>query len=195
MAKAVADEMKKKAKEWRIASQATDRVPVYFNCIAFDMNNAPIYLPRYDEGNGQMVLNEMVPAYMEALVEVDGVVVGTTSPDPSAIFLTPRLHSLRMTRAGYDDMVMKIKPHDGFVLTVPMRAGEGEIGRMIKWINQAASWTKDMGKFESEREVAKGLAEMLKNSGIQISHKTDMRSDVKIEADKLPEVIKNIITK
>ena len=195
MAKAVADEMKKRAKEWRVASQATDRVPVYFNCIAFDLNNAPIYLPRYDEGKGQMVLNEMVPAYMEALVEVDGVAVGTTSPDPSAIFLTPRLHNLRMTRAGYDDVIMKIKPHDGFMLTVPMRAGEGEINKMKEWINQAAAWTKDMGAFEAEAEIAKGMAEMLRNSGIQISHKTDMKSDVKVEADKFPDVIKNIIKK
>ncbi len=153
-------------KKWREASKASSGIPVQFVVHAYNMDNTPLYLPRYT-GEKQM-LNEMVPAQIMANVEVDGLAVGST---PCTLPMSPGMHKIRISRQGYDDVAMTIKPNDGMIVAVPMRMTEGEMKRLQSSIEFMQRMTKEREVNQAMVEVLQGEAQKLRQSGFKIDAK------------------------
>ncbi|MEI7946300.1 MAG: PEGA domain-containing protein [bacterium] len=166
MAEKLASDMKKNATKWREASLAASGIPVKFNVFAYNMDNTPIYLPVYD--GQKKVLNETVPAQIEANIEVDGITLGTT---PCTTPMTPGLHKVRFTRKGYDDVSMTVKPMQDMSLAVSMRMTEGESGRLRETIDFMHKITMERELNQAQVERLKGEAQMLRQSGFKIDSK------------------------
>ena len=153
-------------KKWREASKASSGIPVQFVVHAYNMDNTPLYLPRYT-GEKQM-LNSLVPAQIMANVEVDGLVVGST---PCTIPMSPGMHKIRISRQGYDDVAMTIKPNDGMIVAVPMRMTEGEMKRLQGSIAFMQRMTTEREMNQTKIEVLQGEAQMLRQSGFKVDAK------------------------
>jgi hypothetical protein len=161
-------------RKWREASKALSGIPVQFVVQAYNMDNMPLYLPRYD-GEKQM-LNNLVPAQIMANVEVDGLVAGST---PCTIPLSPGMHKIRISRQGYDDVAMTIKPNDGMVVSVPMRMTEGEMNRLQNSIEFMQRMTKEREINQAQVELLQGAAQELRQSGIRIDAKEMPKIEMK----------------
>ncbi len=153
-------------RKWREASKALSGIPVQFVVQAYNMDNMPLYLPRY-EGEKQM-LNNLVPAQIMANIEVDGMTVGST---PCTITLSPGIHKVRISRQGYDDVAMTVKPHDGMIVSVPMRMTEGEMTRLQGSIEFMQKMTKEREMNQAQAELLQGAAQKLRQSGIKVDAK------------------------
>jgi len=161
-------------RKWREASKALSGIPVQFVVQAYNMDNMPLYLPRY-EGEKQM-LNNLVPAQIMANIEVDGMTVGST---PCTIPLSPGIHKVRIFRQGYDDVTMTIKPHDGMIVSVPMRMTEGEMNRLQGSIEFMQKMTKEREVNQAQAELLQGAAQNLRQSGIKIDAKEMPKVEMK----------------
>ncbi len=161
-------------RKWREASKALSGIPVQFVVQAYNMDNMPLYLPRYD-GEKQM-LNNLVPAQIMANVEVDGLVAGST---PCTLPLSPGMHKIRISRQGYDDVAMTIKPNDGMVVSVPMRMTEGEMKRLQNSIEFMQRMTKEREINQAQVELLQGAAQELRQSGIRIDAKEMPKIEMK----------------
>ena len=164
MAKKLAADMEKNADKWRKASLIGTRVPVTFDAQAMTMDKQPMYIYRVDLEN-KVVNDAQVPVRVAALVDVDGVTVGTTDCE---VLLTPGMHKVRVWRQGMDDVNMTINAKEGLVVNVPMRITEGEMKRIQElqaFIHLMSSQEKIT---DAQAEKIRGEAEMLRNSHIRI---------------------------
>ncbi|MDD4019021.1 MAG: PEGA domain-containing protein [Kiritimatiellae bacterium] len=168
------DDILKNERKWREASKALSGIPVQFVVQAYNMDNSPIYLPRYD-GEKKM-LNDLVPAQLMANVEVDGLSVGST---PCTVQLAPGMHKVRITRQGYDDITLAIKPRDGLIVSVAMRMTEGEMSRLRSSIEFMQRMTKEREISQALVERLQGEAQMLRNSGIKVDAKEMPKIEMK----------------
>lgn len=157
------------ADTWREASLALNGIEVTFSTTAYDMNNQPIYLPKYDK-NKQV--NSRIPATIAASIEIDGVTKGSTT---CTIPLAPGMHKVRFTRPGYDDLTMTITPREGLNLAVNMRMTASEYERIKDSINFMNDLTMKRELNQAEVMKIEGAAKMLEQSGIRI------------DVDELPE--------
>ena len=161
----LAAEMKAKAKIWRRSSLAKSKIPVYFDVLAMSMDSQPMYMPKFDTNEAQVVLGTLVPARIAALVEVDGVTVGTTD---CTVPLAPGLHKVRFLRDGHDPVTMTINPHEGLNVVAHMRVTEGEMKRiqaLQKFVNDL---TVNRKVNEAIVKQYEGMAELLRNSHIRV---------------------------
>ena len=171
MAKRLAADMKKNAKEWR--EKVKTLVPVSFDAQAMTMDNQPLYI-QFDMLLNQVVRNDaQVPVRVAALVDVDGVTVGTTD---CVVPLVKGMHKVRVHRQGMDDVHMTINAQDGLKVNVPMRVTEGEMLRVQALQKNIHDMTLAKETNQAIAEKIRGEAEMLRNS------------HVRIDADNLPDV-------
>ena len=168
MAAKLAKDMNANAKRWRDSSLAKSRIPVYFDTLAMSMDSQPMYMPRFDTEQEMVVMGSQVPARIAALVEVDGVVVGTTD---CTVPLSPGLHKVRVHRDGQDDVTMTINAREGLQIVVPMRITEGEMKRIQSLQKFVNDLTVDRKVSEAVIKKYEGEAEMLRNSHIRIDAK------------------------
>lgn len=169
----VAKEMISKAKIWRRSSLAKSKIPVYFDVLAMSMDSQPMYVPQFDTNAAQVVLGTQVPARIAALVEVDGITVGTTD---CTVPLTPGLHKVRFLRDGHDAVTMTINAREGLAIVAPMRVTEGEMKRIQALQQFVNDLTVDRKVNEAIIKRYEGEAEMLRNSHIRV------------DADNLPDI-------
>ena len=161
----LAGEMKAKAKMWRQSSLAKSKIPIYFDVLAMSMDSQPMYVPKFDTNAEQVVLGTQVPARVAALVEVDGVTVGTTD---CLVPLAPGMHKVRFLRDGNDAVSITINAREGLKIVAPMRVTEGEMKRiqtLQKFVNDLTVSRKVSEAIVKQYE---GEAEMLRNSHIRI---------------------------
>ena len=169
----VAKEMKSKAKMWRQSSLAKSKIPVLFDVLAMSMDSQPMYVPQFDTNAAQVVLGTQVPTRIAALVEIDGITVGTTD---CTVPLTPGLHKVRFLRDGHDAVSMTINAREGLSIVAPMRVTEGEMKRIQALQQFVNNLTVDRKVNEALIKQYEGEAEMLRNSHIRV------------DADNLPDV-------
>ncbi|NLL83518.1 MAG: PEGA domain-containing protein [Lentisphaerae bacterium] len=165
LAAKMAKEMNAKAAQWRVSSLAKSKIPVFFDTLAMSMDNQPIYLPAFDPDKEQISLGTQVPARIAAIVEVDGVAVGTTDCE---VPVTPGIHKVRIYSDGHDDVNLTIEAREGLKIVAPMRITEGEMTRIQKLQRFIHNLTTDRKLNEAQLETIKGQAEMLRNSHIRI---------------------------
>lgn len=161
----LAQDMLKNAGRWREASLARSKIPVSFDAIAMTMDEQPLYLPEFDPAAGQVNLESQVPVRIMALVEVDGVTVGTTDCE---VPLTPGLHKVRFYREGHDPVSMTINAREGLRIITPMRITQGEMQRVQKLQKFIHDLTLERKTGEAVVKQIEGEAEMLRNSHIRI---------------------------
>lgn len=171
----LAAEMKAKAKTWRQSSLAKSKIPVYFDVLAMSMDSQPMYVPKFDTDAAQVVLGSQVPARIAALVEVDGVTVGTTD---CTVALAPGLHKVRFLRDGQDAVAMTINPYEGLKIVAHMRVTEGEMKRIQALQKFVHDLTVNRKVNEAIVKQYEGMAEMLRNSHIRVDAKN--LPDVKV---------------
>lgn len=166
IAEALAEEILSHATTWRFASVDIVGIPVTFDVSAYDMNNQPIYLPMYD--GTTPVVNERKPASVSATIEVDGVVVGTSS---QTIMMPSGMHKVRISRPGYDDITMHMVPRDGMIVGVNLRMQQSEYNRIKDSITFMHQLTTDRELNQAEVKVLEGHAKELEQSGVRIDAK------------------------
>lgn len=165
VAEKLAKEMIARAAIWRKSSLTKSKIPVFFDTLAMSMDNQPMYVPQFDTNQAQVVLGTQVPARIAALVEVDGVTVGTTDCE---VPLTPGVHKVRFYSDGHDDVTMTINAREGLKIVAPMRITEGEMERIQKLQSFINDLTLKRKFGEAEVKVLEGEAEKLRNSHIRI---------------------------
>lgn len=118
------------------------------------------------------------------VVEVDGVVVGTT---PSPILAPRGLHKLRVTRPDFEtfEATVNLAP-DRPALVIPMKMTAAGLARVREMSAFFEGLKRDARLTDAQVAVLEGYAEMLRNSKVSIERKTDIRSDVKVETDEAP---------
>lgn len=161
----LAAEMKAKAKTWRQSSLAKSKIPVFFDVLAMSMDSQPMYVPKFDTNAAQVVLGLQVPARIAALVEVDGVAVGTTD---CTVALTPGLHKVRFLRDGHDAVAMTINPYEGLKIVAHLRVSEGEMKRIQALQTFVNDLTVNRKVNEAIVKQYEGMAELLRNSHIRV---------------------------
>ncbi len=166
LAVAIKKSMLENAAYWRAASRERNGIKVRFIAEAADTDNKPFYLPYYD-GN-QVVLRDGVPVQVTAMVEVNGVVQGTA---PCDVFMGKGLHKVRLSRPGYDDVTMTVKPSEGLVLATAMRMTEAEAQRLRGSIEFMQKMTQQKDLSQAEVKRLEGEAQMFRQSGYKIDAK------------------------
>ena len=170
----VAKEMISKAKMWRRSSLTKSKFPVIFDIQAMSMESQPMYMPQFDTNATRVALGiTNMPFYLTALVEVDGVAVGSTR---CTVPLTPGPHKVRFLRDGHDAVSMTINAREGLIIVAPMRVTEGEMKRIQTLQAFVNDLTVDRKMNEALIKRYEGEAEMLRNSHIRV------------DADNLPDV-------
>ncbi|MDO5462923.1 MAG: PEGA domain-containing protein [bacterium] len=170
LAESLAEDMLEKVSSWREVEANTIGLPVTFSVMAYDMNNQPIYLPAYD--GKTPVIRSVTPAKLNATIEIDGVVMGSTE---TPIPLVKGIHKVRISHPGYDPLTLHITPREGMVVSVNLRMNQAEYNRIKDSIDFMHTLTKDREINQAKVKVLEGHAKELEQSG--------MRFDVK----ELPE--------
>lgn len=118
------------------------------------------------------------------VVEIDGVVVGTT---PAPILAPRGLHKLRVTRPDFEtfEATVNLAP-DRPALVIPMKMTAAGLARVKEMSAFFEGLKRERRLTEAEVAVLEGYAEMLRNSKVSIERKTDIKSDVKVETDEAP---------
>jgi hypothetical protein len=141
LADQVAKEMSANAAKWRNSSLATAKVDVEFDVLAHDQDSLPLYLPAFDPDAKEPVSFEReFPARVNAIVEVDGIAVGTTN---CKVPLVRGLHKVRFQRDGHDDIHLTINVQEGLKIAPYMRMTEGEKNQLKKFRDELRAATKD----------------------------------------------------
>ena len=165
LAKRIAADMKKNARDWRKSELDKAMVPVSFDAQAMTMDNQPLYI-QFDMIIDQVVRNDaQVPVRVAALVDVDGVTVGTTD---CVVPLAKGMHKVRIHRQGMDDVNMTINAQAGLVVNAPMRITEGEMKRVHELQKQIHDMTLAKETNQALADMVRGKAEMLRNSHIRV---------------------------
>ena len=109
------------------------------------------------------------------VVEIDGVVVGTT---PSPINAVKGLRKLRVTRPDYEPFsaTINVQPGNG-PMVIPMKITAAGMARIREMSDFFQALKKDQQLTEAQVKVLEGYAEQLRNSKISIDQKTDVKVD------------------
>jgi len=161
----LAKNMNDNASQWRESSLAKSKIPVHFDATAMTMDSQPLFLPKFALGERSVALDSQMPVRVAALVEVDGLVVGTTD---CTVPIAPGLRKVRVFRDGLDDVTMTINAFEGLKILVPMRITEGEMKRVQELQKFIVANTAAGMLTEAAAEKIKGEAEMLRNSHVRI---------------------------
>ena len=161
----LAKNMNDNAQAWRVSSLEQSKIPVTFDAQAMTMDSQPLFLPKFALDERQVALESQMPVRVAALVEVDGVAVGTTD---CTVPIAPGLRKVRVFRDGLDDVTMTINAFEGLKLVVPMRITEGEMRRVQELQKFIVANTAAGILTEAAAEKIKGEAEMLRNSHVRI---------------------------
>lgn len=167
LAQNIVTNMKDNAQKWRLASLKSSGIKVTFVVTAYDMNNKPIYLPKYEGANN--IVTDRIPATIAANIEIDGVTKGSTT---CTIPLSSGLHKVRLSRPGYDDVAMTITPSEGLQIAVNLRMTEGEYARIKDTISFMQQLTIQRELSQAEVKRIEGHAKMLEQSGFRIDAKS-----------------------
>ncbi|MEM1330013.1 MAG: PEGA domain-containing protein [Planctomycetota bacterium] len=126
-----------------------------------------------DDGSGGFTLTatEYQLSAMDVTIELDGVVVGNA---PGAVEGAPGLHRIRLTREGFspwERMINLREPEGGgpMTLNVAMQLDETGARRFREFTAQFQGLKQGERLSRAQAEVAEGLAEMFRNSGIRIN--------------------------
>ena len=147
-------------------------IPVNFKVLAYDMNNKPIYLPAVAQDNS--ILNDRIPSEIAATVEVDGIARGTSG---CTVRMSRGIHSVRISRPGYDDVTLSVVPSEELTLTVSLRMTPAEYARVKDSIEFMHRLTMEREQNMAAVEERRGHAKMLEQSGFRVT------------TDRLPETI------
>lgn len=172
LAEKMAALIRKKSPAWREASMEKSGIPVNFKVLAYDMNNKPIYLPAVAQDNS--ILNDRIPSEIAATVEVDGIARGTSG---CTVRMSRGIHSVRISRPGYDDVTLAVVPSEELTLTVSLRMTPAEYARVKDSIEFMHRLTMEREQNMAAVEERKGHAKMLEQSGFRVT------------TDRLPETI------
>jgi hypothetical protein len=122
-----------------------------------------------------------------ATIEVNGLLVGSTSATvPQKV--PAGINRLRISRPGYEPIERNVNFVEGQTLIIPMRMDAQGMARMKEIVAGLQQIKRNAALTDAEVEVLQGQATYLKQSGIRLDHRTDVKSDVKVDADKLPDI-------
>ncbi len=194
LADTVAQDMLKKADQFREASAVGD-IPVTIRCNARDLQGNEISLTDIGvtEDNRVVKGKDTQPLQVVATVAFDGMVMGST---PATVKVKPGPHKLRLTRPGFDDAEMTVKAAEGMDLTVTMQMSNEGFTRWLQIRDALNALDVSRKMTDAEAERIRGIAQMFRQSGYRIDHrsnvksdsKSDVKSDVKVDAKELPDV-------
>ena len=130
-----------------------------------------------DDGNGGFTLapSQYQLEAIAVTVELDGVVVGSA---PGTIEASPGLHRIRLTREGFspwERMINLRTPQDGgpMTLNVAMQLDETGMQRFREFTTLFQGLKEGERLSRSQAELAQGMAQMFRQSGIRIDWRAE----------------------
>ena len=186
LAETVAQDMLKKADAFREASAIGD-IPVTIRCNARDLQGNEISLTDISitEDNRIVKGKDTTPLQVVATVAFDGMVMGST---PATVKVKPGAHKLRLSRPGFTDAEMTVKAVEGMDLVVTMQMSDEGFTRWLQIRDALNALDTSRKLTDAEVERIRGIAQMFRQSGFKIDHRSDVKSDVKVDAKELPDV-------
>lgn len=126
-------------------------------------------------------------------VELNGMVIGNA---PGEFTASPGLHRLRLTREGFHPWERSVFLRDGMHLDVALKLTDHELARwkertsfMHELRRQAREADIEERLADAEVERVRALARQLEQSGYRVDIRSDTKSDIRVDADKLPDTI------
>lgn len=129
-----------------------------------------------EAGNYTLTGNRYKLEPISVTVELDGVVIGTA---PGNLTAAPGLHKMRLSREGFEDWERTINIREGQQLNVAMTlTAEGR----AYWLQMAeffARMKREERLSEADAELIRGVAQKMRQSGVRIDSKSDVKVDTK----------------
>lgn len=114
-------------------------------------------------------------------VELDGVVIGSAPGEFQAL---PGLHKIRLTREGFEDWERTISVREGQILNVALTLTPEGRAYWLQMADFFARLKRDERIAEADAELIRGVAQKMRQSGIRI----DKKVDVKVDTTDAPSV-------
>ena len=179
----IAASFERKVATSRIAQVKAEgsRVPFSVNVEIADITVPEMIIQ--PDGTAKVTANRTAVQAVAVAVEVDGIVIGTTSSGSKAaeLLATPGLHHIRLSKDGLKSWERMINIYDGMPLNVTMEmTGPGydrwkEKTALINQLKSNAVLTA------AEAEEMRGMAQALRQSGYKLDIKVDTKEAVTIE--------------
>ncbi len=168
-----------------IVKKTTGEVSVTINAVMEDFKVPDVV--KGEDGKYRVTENTYQLDVSGVNIEVNGLLIGSTSAT-TPLKVPAGINRLRISRAGYETVERNVNFVDGQTLTIPMRMDAQGMARMKEIVAGLQKIKRDAALTDAEVEVLQGQATYLKQSGVRLDHRSDVKSDIKVDADKLPDI-------
>ncbi len=153
-------------------SEAEGEVSIEVVCNARDLQGNEISLPNLivTEDNKIQKDGDALALQVVANVALDGVVMGAT---PATLRVKPGLHTMRLTRPGFEDAMMTVKVTDGARFVVTMQMSDAGFTRWQQIRAVLNTLDTERAMTDAETELIRGAAQQLRQSGYRVDYKVD----------------------
>jgi curli biogenesis system outer membrane secretion channel CsgG len=160
------------------APDALVRVPLQIDAVSSELSIPEIVR----DGAGDLVVSggtyRIAPT--DFLVEIDGVVVGST---PAPVETVKGLRKLRVTRPDFEPFEATINAQQGTgPIRVPMRLSADGLARVKEMTAFFSALKREERLSEAQASVLEGFALFLRNS----RHSVEERTDIKVDTNEAP---------
>ncbi len=160
------------------APEALVRVPLQIDAVSSELSIPEIV--RDDAGNLVVSGGTYRIAPTDFLVEIDGVVVGST---PAPVETVKGLRKLRVTRSDFEPFEATINAQQGTgPIRVPMRLSADGLARVKEMTAFFSALKREERLSEAQASVLEGFAAFLRNS----KHSVEERTDIKVDTNEAP---------
>jgi hypothetical protein len=153
-----------------------------------DLQGQELSLPdlRVDENNRLVKADAILPVFVAATVEIDGMATGTA---PVRLRVAPGLHKVRLSRAGFEPVELTVNARDRLTLNPAMQLDAAGFARWqeVRAFLAGLDAAREMTAAEAER--LRGVAQMLRQSGFRIEHKVDAKSDINVNTKEALTIV------
>ena len=160
------------------APDALVRVPLQIDAVSSELSIPEIV--RDQAGNLVVSGGTYRIAPTDFLVEIDGVVVGST---PAPVETVKGLRKLRVTRPDFEPFEATINAQQGTgPIRVPMRLSADGLARVTEMTAFFTALKREERLSEAQASVLEGFAAFLRNS----KHSVEERTDIKVDTNEAP---------
>jgi hypothetical protein len=166
-----------------VVTAAGERVKFTIECGMTDLVGHSLTVPdvRLTPDNQVMVGSNVPVRALSVTVELDGLAIGTTPQEFSAL---PGLHKLRLSREGFKDWERTVNIYNGMQFQVDLQLSQAGFARWQESIAFLEGLSRQRKLTDAEVEVLKGKAKMLRQSGYKVDMKIDSKDAPTINLNK-----------
>ena len=181
----VAENAGKKQSTIAAAAVQPKQVEIFVSCAMQDLVQLPLLtdIRVLDDGTLVVTTNRIGIAVLNATVEVDGTTIGSA---PGNFKVSPGLHTMRITRAGFNDYAKTVNFSEGQRFeNVALQMSETGYARWKDNTTFLFAIKTGEKMTDGVREMMGGLAQTLRQSGYRVDSKTDIKANIETKGKSL----------